>query len=207
MLPTLSRPSNTWRADSIGCKSWLFARSCFGIFPRTVGCCIVTVTADTRTGLLCRFWNSSIIVPRRPNQMCSYRYRSGSNGAAGCDPTYCPRRFARFTERSRIPQIPALRDVARVGIGYVTGANEFFHLRPSEAKRARIPDEFLVPAVRNGRCLVGKAVTHGTVDAWRRRDEPMLLLRLRRTDSVPSSVREYLNSSAGKIARESLQVP
>ena len=39
---------------------------------------------------------------------------------------------------------------ASVGIGYVSGANDFFHLRPSEAQLWDIPDEFLHPTVRNG---------------------------------------------------------
>ena len=46
-----------------------------------------------------------------------------------------------------------LGTVAQVGIGYVTGANDFFHLRPSVAKSLQIPDRFLVPTVRNGRSL------------------------------------------------------
>ena len=54
------------------------------------------------------------------------------------------------------PDSLRLRDVARVGIGYVTGANDFFHLRPSEAGRANIPERFLHPTVRNGRCLAGQ---------------------------------------------------
>ena len=37
-----------------------------------------------------------------------------------------------------------LGDVARVGIGYVTGANDFFHLRPSQAEQAEIPERFFV---------------------------------------------------------------
>jgi adenine-specific DNA methylase len=95
-----------------------------------------------------------------------------------------------------------LRDVARVGIGYVTGANDFFHLRPSEANRAGIPQEFLRAAVRNGRCLIGKAITRTTVEGWRRHDEPILLLRLQRADRIPPSVQKYLDSAAGRKAKE-----
>jgi len=94
-----------------------------------------------------------------------------------------------------------LGDMARVGIGYVTGANDFFHLRPSEAKAWNIPQQFLQPAVRNGRALRCKSITSSTVQAWRRRDEPMLLLRLRRNDRVPSCVRAYLDSPKGQAAR------
>jgi adenine-specific DNA methylase len=39
----------------------------------------------------------------------------------------------------------ALGEVANVGIGYVTGANDFFHLKPSEAESLGIPSRFLCP--------------------------------------------------------------
>jgi hypothetical protein len=95
-----------------------------------------------------------------------------------------------------------LRNVARVGIGYVTGANDFFHLRPSEAERSQIPDRFLHPTIRNGKCLKGQAITAATVEAWRRRDEPILLLRIGRSEHVPHTVANYLDSTAGKSARQ-----
>ena len=95
-----------------------------------------------------------------------------------------------------------LRDAARVGIGYVTGANDFFHLRPSEAERAQIPEHLLCPAVRNGRCLAGGAITNATVEAWRRRDEPILLLRLEQSGHLPQPVKTYLDSALGRRARE-----
>ncbi len=92
-------------------------------------------------------------------------------------------------------------DVAQVSIGYVTGANDFFHMRPSEAKKLKITPRFLLPAVRNGKFLSGKAITNATVESWRRRDEPTFLLRIKRTDNVPPAVEKYLNSEAGRKAR------
>jgi adenine-specific DNA-methyltransferase len=109
---------------------------------------------------------------------------------------------ATYRELADSPHSMRLRDVASVGVGYVTGANDFFHLRPSQAERARIPDHVLCPAVRNGRCLSGQAITSETVAAWRRGDEPMLLLRLDRTGAVPRPVKKYLDSAAGVKARE-----
>ena len=100
------------------------------------------------------------------------------------------------------PDCPHLKHVARVGIGYVTGANDFFHLRPSEAERSRIPGSLLHPAVRSGRYLVGSAITDSTVEGWRRQDEPMLLLRLKRSDHLSQAVKNYLDSAQGKTARE-----
>ena len=94
-----------------------------------------------------------------------------------------------------------LSSVAKVGIGYVTGNNGFFHLRPSEAKQAGIPEALLHPTVRNGKALSGRSITRSKVENWRRRDEPNFLLRLRPGDEVPQAVRRYLDSAAGQQAR------
>ena len=83
----------------------------------------------------------------------------------------------------------------------MTGANDFFHLRPSVAERAGVPDQYLHQCVRNGRCLAGQAINNSTVEAWRRRDEAILLLRLSRSDSLPIAVKRYLDSAAGRTAR------
>ena len=95
-------------------------------------------------------------------------------------------------------------DVASVGIGYVSGANEFFHLRPSEAARLGIPAELLHPTVRNGRALPARRLTSSTIAKWQAADDPVMLLRLPkiRAAELPASVRRYLDSSAGQEARE-----
>ena len=91
---------------------------------------------------------------------------------------------------------------ASVGIGYVSGDNGFFHLRPSEAERWKIPARFLHPSVRNSRALPAHHITAKTVQTWRSADEPALLLRLKRGQPVPADVRRYLESDAGHVARE-----
>lgn len=96
----------------------------------------------------------------------------------------------------------ALSDVAKVGIGYVTGANDFFHLRPSDVAKRGIPRRLVVPAVRNGRVLREPAVTKETVKRWLKNDEPALLLRLRPDLELPSEVRQYLATDAARSARE-----
>jgi adenine-specific DNA-methyltransferase len=96
-----------------------------------------------------------------------------------------------------------LGDVARVGIGYVTGANDFFHLRPSEAELWRIPEHNLLPAVRNGKTLSRGRITAEEVERWRANDEPVLLLRIERGERPDRNVTRYLDSPAGKEARES----
>ncbi len=68
------------------------------------------------------------------------------------------------------PQSQRFGDVASIGIGYVSGANDFFHLRPSEAQRWNIPEALLHPAVRNGRSLPAHNLTAATIAQWRRSD-------------------------------------
>lgn len=99
------------------------------------------------------------------------------------------------------PDTHRLAEFASVGIGYVSGDNNFFHLRPSEAKRLGIPSSLLQPSLRNGRAMPAKLITSATVEAWKKSDEQMLLLRLARGQELPTSVRHYLDSSAGREAR------
>jgi adenine-specific DNA-methyltransferase len=93
-----------------------------------------------------------------------------------------------------------LGEIASVGIGYVSGANDFFHLRPSDAERWNIPGQFLHPTIRNGRALPSKAVTSANVAAWLRDDEPILLLRLPKSADLPASVTRYLTTDTAKHA-------
>ena len=102
----------------------------------------------------------------------------------------------------RAPDSSRLGLAASVGIGYVTGDNEFFHLRPSEAACWSIPDEFLHPTVRNGRVLPGRSLSLHTIEEWRRADEPMLLLRIPKGATLPLPVQEYLGSEKGQQARQ-----
>ena len=100
------------------------------------------------------------------------------------------------------PTVRRFGAVASVGIGYVTGANDFFHLRPSEAKQWKIPQQLLHPSVRNGRALPQRRVTAATVAQWCKEDEQVLLLRLSKTGKIPASVQKYLDSEPGQQARE-----
>ena len=99
------------------------------------------------------------------------------------------------------PDTVRLGTVAKVGIGYVTGANDFFHLRPSQAKTAGIPAAVLRPAVRNGRSLNGRSVTEAIVARWIRQDDAVLLLNLSAKTSLTAALRRYLCSAAGREAQ------
>jgi hypothetical protein len=99
-------------------------------------------------------------------------------------------------------QSARLGALASVGIGYVSGANDFFHLRLSQAERFDIPKELLHPTVRNGRALPARALTRSVVQEWVREDKPVYLLKLPRAPDIPLSVKSYLDTSEGRAARE-----
>ncbi|MBX9601291.1 MAG: N-6 DNA methylase [Bryobacteraceae bacterium] len=93
-------------------------------------------------------------------------------------------------------------ELASVGIGYVTGANDFFHLRPSCAQRWDIPQAFLQPTVRNGRALPSDRLTTQDIAQWRERDEPVLLLRLEKDAHLTAGLRRYLATDTAEEARQ-----
>lgn len=92
-------------------------------------------------------------------------------------------------------------EFAAINIGYVTGANDFFHLRPSAAARFGIPDNVLRPTVRNGRALPGRTLTRAIVDEWRAADDPALLLQLPKNGELSDSILKYLDTDDGRAAR------
>jgi hypothetical protein len=96
-----------------------------------------------------------------------------------------------------------LNEVANIGIGYVSGDNDFFHFRPSTAERLGIPGGLLYPTVRNGRALPAGNLTQKIIEEWYKADEQVLLLRLEKATQLPISVMHYLDSDAGRKARES----
>jgi adenine-specific DNA-methyltransferase len=97
-----------------------------------------------------------------------------------------------------------LGDIADVNIGYVSGGNDFFHLRPSLAKKLGIPTKFLKASVRRGASLQAKSVlTSRHVQQWIDRDEPVLLLHITPDQrKLPSSINAYLTSSDALSVRE-----
>ena len=117
-------------------------------------------------------------------------------------PFLLPPRVRGVYERlSSDPGAVRLGDIARVGVGYVSGANRFFHLRPSDARRFAIPDEFLAPSIRNGRYVTRAVIDDADVERWVARDDPVLLLRIPPRAEVPAAVRAYLDTAEGRRAR------
>lgn len=83
-------------------------------------------------------------------------------------------------------------DLAKINIGYVSGANDFFHLRPSEIRELGIPNDFLQMTARNTKVLPPDRVSRSTVKRWIREDRATVLLRLNKDQQLPSAVRKYL---------------
>jgi len=102
------------------------------------------------------------------------------------------------------PKSLRLGSAAQIGIGYVSGANDFFHLKPSVAEKLGIPAALLHPTVRNGRALPPAQLTKSTLEKWHAADEPFMLLRLPKAPlgDLPTKVRSYLDSHAGLEARK-----
>lgn len=142
-------------------------------------------------------------------------YQAAATAADGTfDRTACERTVqiepAAGGRRHDVPGPVRLGAVAAIDLGYVTGANGFFHLAPSAAMQAGIPPRFLQTTVPNARVLPPTELTSRVVASWRRNDQTMFLLRIpatgpwsgRRAVQLPQAVRRYLDSDAGQQARQ-----
>ncbi len=104
-----------------------------------------------------------------------------------------------YQELKRLNSTKRLGEFVDVGIGYVTGANEFFHLSPRDARLLDIPKRFLRAAVRRGRALAGLRFTAEDWQAATRLGDAGYLLAISSEATLPASVRKYLDQ--GKIKR------
>ncbi len=100
------------------------------------------------------------------------------------------------------PGVSRLGELAITSIGYVSGANGFFHLRPSEVKRHGIPGSFLRTTIRRSRQLPTDCVDRQTVERWILQDQAVMLLDLTGVQELPSAVISYLNSERGREVRK-----
>ena len=102
-----------------------------------------------------------------------------------------------YSRLGRVSDIKRLGALATVGIGYVTGNNEFFHLSGDEAQRLRIPPEVLRPAVCRASWLAGLIFRHRDWDHVRRRGHKTFLLALKHTArALTGPVAAYVESGA-----------
>jgi adenine-specific DNA methylase len=93
------------------------------------------------------------------------------------------------------PRVHRLGDVADVGIGYVTGANNFFHLSDDEQREWKIGDKFLRPAILNLRDVEGIAFRQQQWAARREAGEKVHLLALPPVakEFLPAPIQRYLH--------------
>jgi adenine-specific DNA-methyltransferase len=89
--------------------------------------------------------------------------------------------------------VVTLGTICDVGIGYVTGNNDFFHLSKDEIKKYKIPKKFYRPTIRRGNYLKGAEVTK---QDWEEKiEEKKYLLTIDPKLSVsklPKGLKKYL---------------
>ena len=88
-----------------------------------------------------------------------------------------------------------LGDVSDVGIGYVTGANDFFHLSEEEVTRNRVAPKYLRPAVGSLSKQAGLVFRRSDWEIGRREGKKSYLLALPpvREQVLPAGIRSYLD--------------
>jgi adenine-specific DNA methylase len=97
-----------------------------------------------------------------------------------------------YQELTELSGIKRLGELADVGIGYVTGANDFFHLSPGDVDKWGIPKRFLKPAVRRGRALSGLIFTRQDWQIACDNGEAGYLLLIHGKADLSESVLRYL---------------
>ena len=103
-----------------------------------------------------------------------------------------------YAEMRNRDHTAALGDLADVGIGYVTGANDFFHVDPQFAANQGIPHENLRACVRRGRALAGLRFTDTDWNESLRHGDAGYLLYLPGTGRLPSTVARYIADGESK---------
>jgi len=98
-----------------------------------------------------------------------------------------------YRQLRELPLTQRLGVLADVGIGYVTGANDYFHLGRSEIRQWDIPPEFLRPAVCRSRALSGLRFTREDLDHALKVGEAGFLLAVGVNAEIPEGVRRYLD--------------
>ena len=85
-----------------------------------------------------------------------------------------------------------LGDLANVGIGYVSGANGFFHLSVEEARQKSIVGDVLRPSLLNGRGLNAALVGERDWELAETKGDAGLLLHVERDGQLSGPVSDYL---------------
>lgn len=99
---------------------------------------------------------------------------------------------ALYQELAASGQAVRLSELAAVGIGYISGANRFFHLSPARAAQHGLPDEVLRPAVFRSAALAGVRLTWDDWHAASQRNAAGYLLCVPPRLAQAGSVQRYL---------------
>jgi hypothetical protein len=81
--------------------------------------------------------------------------------------------------------------IADVGIGYVTGANDFFHVSPETIARYSLPKQFLARTVCRGSAFRGGFLTNADWKAGLANGASAYLLKIDESE-VPAEIEKYL---------------
>jgi SAM-dependent methyltransferase len=155
-------------------------------------------TSEVALSIVSSFYESQI--PPRPKKMVSIKEwrRAGGRLRKFLLPSDV---LAHYESLGPKEGVVTLGSLGRIGIGYVTGGNSFFHLRPSEAKRLGFPSEYLRVTVRNAQQLRDGKVDLETVRKWLSEDREVFLIDLGKADSLPPEVQTYLDSPEARRVR------
>ena len=99
-----------------------------------------------------------------------------------------------YAELKARPEVRSLGDLAYAGIGYVSGANDFFHVSPSEVQAWHIPTRFLRRAVLKGRAFAGLLFTERDWLEGLSRGDTGYLLSINGEDTLPDGLLRYLKT-------------
>lgn len=98
-----------------------------------------------------------------------------------------------YAELKKHKCVKSLGQLATVGIGYVTGANDFFHLDSKTVARFSIPEKYLTKSVTKGAHLKGLVHTAEDWISTHNEGKANLLLDLSEViESPPEAIRSYL---------------
>lgn len=103
-----------------------------------------------------------------------------------------PKASELYVELASSPSVERLGELATVGIGYVTGANDFFHISAEEAVRCSFPEEALRRAVFRGRAFAGLRFTHSDWKVAAEGGTAGYLLHVNAEDADHPSIADYL---------------
>src|SRR5712692_4626200 len=105
-----------------------------------------------------------------------------------------------YRELSKHSKVTRLGDLADVGIGYVTGNNDYFHLTAAQAVEFKIPGKYLAPAIRRMSDSPGLFFRTSDWQMLRDRGAANLLLRARGSDieDLDDGLKRYIRRGVTK---------